>query len=80
MSIAQVCILPIQNPQLSRLLRFRHVDVSGAKSLQIVFSEFRVHDVKSPVGAIEPLSDEWQQDSILFIAGVEERANVAMSG
>src|SRR5713226_5574773 len=43
-------------------------------------SKLRVNDVKCFFAPLEPLPDEWQQDSIFLIPTVEECANVAISG
>src|SRR5713226_5517640 len=43
-------------------------------------SKLRVNDVKCLFAPLEPLPDEWQQDSIFLSSAVEECANVAISG
>src|SRR5207249_11861310 len=55
------------------------VDTRGRQPFDVIAAQFRIHDVESLLPVRETFLDEGQEDAVLLIPGVEERAHVAVT-
>src|SRR3989449_2237050 len=76
---AQIGFLPGAQLQLTALLDGGDVDTRGRQPFDVIAAQFRIHDVESLLPVRETLLDEGQEDAVLLVPGVEERAHVAVT-
>jgi hypothetical protein len=62
--------------QLSALLRSRRIDPCLNQALEVVLTLIRIDDMNCLMPTLESVFYEWQQNPILFVWAVEERADV----
>src|SRR6266852_3937462 len=76
---AQIGFLPGAQLQLTALLDGGDVDTCGGQPFDVIAAQFRIHDVESLLPVRETFLDEGQEDAVLLVPGVEERAHVAVT-
>src|SRR6266852_7227133 len=76
---AQIGFLTGAQLQLTALLDGGDVDTRGRQPFDVIAAQFRIHDVESLLPVRETLLDEGQEDAVLLVPGVEERAHVAVT-
>jgi len=76
---AQIGFLPGAQLQLTALLHGGDVDTRSRQPFDVIAAQFRIHDVESPLPVRETFLDEGQEDAVLLVPGVEERAYVAVT-
>ena len=76
-TVSKVSVCIRSKLKLACLLRTGRIDTRRGEAADVLILLLWIHYMNRPVATLEPVLDEWEQNSILFLIAVEQRTHMS---